>query len=208
VIIYLDESGDLGFDFANKHPSQYFIITLLVCNNKTATDGFRTAVKRTLKNKLNHKKSNSREVDELHGTHLELSIKKYFYTQIRNDEWNIYSVALKKSGVYANLTSKKGRKKLYNFLSKFLVGKISFERVQSAVTLIVDKSKNKADIEDFNCYLANQLEALLPLNIPLNIYHEDSKANPGLQAVDCFCWGIFRKYERNDLEWYECYCDK
>jgi len=36
----------------------------------------------------------------------------------------------------------------------------------------------------------------------MNIYHEDSKANTGLQAVDLFCWGVFRKYESKDTEWY------
>ncbi|MDP3561520.1 MAG: hypothetical protein Q8R83_05005 [Legionellaceae bacterium] len=31
--IYLDESGDLGFEFGDKNPSSHFIITLLVCDN-------------------------------------------------------------------------------------------------------------------------------------------------------------------------------
>lgn len=29
MYLYLDESGDLGFDFVNKKPSGFFIITLL-----------------------------------------------------------------------------------------------------------------------------------------------------------------------------------
>ncbi len=28
--LYLDESGDLGFDFVNKKPSKFFTITILV----------------------------------------------------------------------------------------------------------------------------------------------------------------------------------
>lgn len=36
-------------------------------------------------------------------------------------------------------------------------------------------------------------------------YHERSHENPGLQAVDLFCWGIFRKYEAGDTEWHEMY---
>ncbi len=63
MIIYLDESGDLGFDFVNKKPSQKFVITLLVCRNKGAVDAFKGAVRRTLKNKLNHKKKNKRVVE-------------------------------------------------------------------------------------------------------------------------------------------------
>jgi hypothetical protein len=52
-------------------------------------------------------------------------------------------------------------------------------------------------------YVANQLEALLPLNIPLNIYHERAHENAGLQAVDLFCWGIYKKCEMEDAEWYD-----
>lgn len=68
--------------------------------------------------------------------------------------------------------------------------------------------KNKEEIADFNSYLINQLESKLPLNIPLYINHEDSKASTGLQAVDAFCWGIYRKYEHNDTQWYDCYQDR
>ncbi len=64
------------------------------------------------------------------------------------------------------------------------------------------------DLIDFNQYLINQLEALLPLNTNLNISHLSSEENEGLQAVDLFCWGIFRKYENNDIEWYDVYRNK
>ncbi len=49
MFIYLDESGDLGFDFKNKKSSQKFVITLLVCNKKAAVDNFKVAVRKTLK---------------------------------------------------------------------------------------------------------------------------------------------------------------
>lgn len=208
MFIYLDESGDLGFDFENKNPSHKFVITLLVCNGKDAVDSFKTAVRRTLKNKLNHKKSNHRLVCELHAVSLTQAIKAYFYRQVKCQDWRIYTVVLNKSRVYDYLTNKSGRKKLYNYLANFLLKQIDLSNANPAVTLVVDKSKNKAEIEDFNQYLANQLEAKLPLNIPLNISHEDSQANTGLQAVDLFCWGIYRKYEHGDIQWYRTYARK
>jgi len=63
-------------------------------------------------------------------------------------------------------------------------------------------------VRDFNQYLVNQLEALLPLNTDLNISHLTSQESTGLQAVDLFSWGIFRKYENNDAEWYNVYQHK
>jgi len=208
VFIFLDESGDLGFDFENKRPSQKFVITLLVCDNRKAVAGFKTAVRKTLRNKINHRKKNKRIVDELHATSDSISTKKYFYQKIQNTDWKIYTVALNKQRVYEHLTSKAGRKKLYNFLANFLLRQIDLSAANPAVTMVVDKCKSKDEIEDFNQYLVNQLEARLPLNIPLIISHEDSKANTGLQAVDSFCWGIYRKYEHRDLEWYRVFANK
>jgi hypothetical protein len=32
LYLYLDESGDLGFDFVNKKPSKFFTVTIMVIN--------------------------------------------------------------------------------------------------------------------------------------------------------------------------------
>ncbi len=64
MIIYLDESGDLGFDFNGKNPSRKFVITILVCNGQNVSREFRKAVRRTIKNKLNRKKAKRRTVQE------------------------------------------------------------------------------------------------------------------------------------------------
>jgi len=205
LIIFLDESGDLGFDFSKAKTSKKFVITLLVCDDKTTTDIFRKAARRTLKNKLNRKKSGCRIVQELKGTKTTPAIKNYFFRILPKSGWRIYSVVLNKQRVNENLKMAQAKKKLYNFLARFIIEKIDLKNASPAVTLILDRSKNKEEIKDFNVYVENQLEALLPLNIPLNIYHEPSHENPGLQAVDLFCWGIFRKYEAGDTEWYNTY---
>lgn len=206
MIIFLDESGDLGFDFNKPKTSGKFVITLLVCQNRDAIDCFRKAVSRTLKNKLNHKKS-GRKVQELKGTGTNLEAKQYFYRNLNRDGWQIYSVVLNKTRVNDDLRKPHTKKKLYNFLARFILEKIDLSNAAPAVTLVTDRCKNREEIQDFNLYVANQLEALLPLNVPLNIYHERSHDNQGLQAVDLFCWGIFRKYEMGDSEWYDVYRD-
>jgi len=207
LIIYLDESGDLGFDFKKKKTSNKFVITLLVCNGKDASDGFRKAVRRTLKNKLNHKKSGKRFIKELKATETTIAIKEYFYRHVPVKGWKLYSVTLNKRRVDKSLRTVQGKKKLYNFLARFLLEKVDLSNPGNAVTLVLDKCKNKEDISDFNNYVENQLEALLPLNIPLNIYHERSHENTGLQAVDLFCWGFYRKYEWRDMLWYNVFKD-
>lgn len=204
MIVFLDESGDLGFDFEAKQPSRFFTITLLVCDDRRALAGFRKAVRRTLKNKLNRRKSR-RRVQELHGSDTALTIKRYFARQMPDRGWQLYSVTLNKQRVQPHLTTRGGKKKLYNFLARFLLEQLPLEQATENVSLVVDKSKNTEEIRDFNQYLQNQLEALLPLNTALHIHHDRSQDDPGLQAVDLFCWGLSRKHERGDGEWYEYY---
>lgn len=187
MFIYLDESGDLGFDYTKQKTTKKFIITMLVCYSKIARGEFKKAVRRTLKNKLNQKAKNSRYITELKGTNTTLEIKEYFLRNVKNDEWNIYALALNKVRVEPRLRTKVGKSKLYNFLSRFLLEKLPVGKAERNVELVVDRCKNKEEVKDFNQYLINQLEALLPLNIALNISHLTSAESAELQAVDLFC---------------------
>jgi ATP-dependent Lon protease len=208
MFIYLDESGDLGFNFKKGKTTKKFVITLLVCNSEAVRKEFSKAVRRTLKNKLNRKKKNSRLIEELKGIDTTLAIKRYFFRNVKNNNWSIYTLALNKARVEPHLQTKIGKKKLYNFLSRFLMEKVDLAHIQRNVDLIVDRCKNKEEVRDFNQYLINQLEALLPLHTDLNISHLTSQESAGLQAVDLFSWGIFRKYENDDAEWYNVYRHK
>ena len=90
MIICLDESGDLGFDFSKSKTSRKFGISLLVCDGVEGVSGFKKAIRRTLKNKLDHKKGKNRIVQELKGAATTLAVKEYFYRQISADGWRIY----------------------------------------------------------------------------------------------------------------------
>jgi len=208
VFIYLDESGDLGFDYTKKKTTKKFVVTLLVCYSHMSRKAFEKAIRRTLKNKLNRGKKKTRIVTELKGTKTTLPVKQYFFRHIDNDDWGIYTLALNKRRVNANLRTKPGRQKLYNFLSRFLLEKLPMADVTRNVEMVVDRSKNRAEIKDFNQYLGNQLQALLPLNTAFHIAHQHSTETAGLQAVDLFCWGIFRKHELNDTAWYDVFKGK
>jgi hypothetical protein len=53
-----------------------------------------------------------------------------------------------------------------------------------------------------------QVSSRLDPRVPLQISHLYSHEDRLLQAVDMFAWGIFRRYEREDLRWYEIFKDK
>lgn len=199
--LYLDESGDLGFDFVNKKPSKFFTVTILavrgVENNRRLIKG----VKLTLRRKLNPPNKRRRVVKELKGSSTTLEIKKYFYEQIKEVGFTLYTINLNKRRVYEYLIKNKPR--VYNFIARQILDKIPIEKADTRVELLIDKSKSKREITEFNEYIRRQLEARLDPKVPLDIYHWLSHETPGLQAADMFCWGIFQKYERNKTEWYQ-----
>jgi len=202
MLIYLDESGDLGFDFSKAKTTRKFVITALVCFSQAAERDFKKAIRRTLKKKVNRSKNKSRWVEELKGTGTSLQVKEYFLRQVRCEDWAVYSLTLNKARVNEPLRTKAGKKKLYNFLARSLIEKLPIRQATANVRLIIDRSTTGDEIRDFNQYVENHLQAILPLNTGLTIEHLTSHERAGLQAVDLFCWGIARKYERGDLAWY------
>ena len=208
MYIYLDESGDLGFDLSKEGTSTRFTLTLLVCDSLQAKKAIKKAIGRTIKNKIKGKRKIDKSFKELKGTNTTGAVKQYFYRQIQSDAWGLYTVVLNKQRVHSQFHPGLGQSKLYNFLSRFIIQQLPLSDVQTNVHLIVDKSKNRTEIRDFNQYLQNYIEGQLPLNTGLTIEHLNSHEAPGLQAVDLFCWGIGRKYTRQDTQWYDCFAEK
>ena len=200
--LYLDESGDLGFDFVNKKPSRFFTISILAVSEIEKNRALINAVKHTLKRKL-HSRDFSKE---LKGSKTSLEVKKYFYAKAAPLKFGIYAITLNKKKLYERLTKEKER--VYNYVARLVLDQIPFEKAVTRVELIVDKSKAKPEIEDFNSYIERHLKGRLDPKVPLDIKHHLSHESFGLQAADLFCWGIFRKYERKDTEWFEIFKEK
>ncbi len=201
LYLYLDESGDLGFDFVNKKPSKYFVVTILAVRGHAANRSLINGVKKTLKRKLNPKGKQKRIVEELKGTKTVLDVKEYFYRQIRGIEIEIYSLVLNKRRVYDYLIKEKSR--VYNFVARKVLDKIPLHDAAQKVELTIDKSKSKPEVVEFNSYIRRELESKIDPSVPLNIYHVDSKEHCGLQAVDMFSYAVFEKYERRRVQWYD-----
>jgi len=196
LYLYLDESGDLGFDFVNKKPSNFFTVTILALMGSAANRSLINSVKNTIKRKLNKKS----DMMELKGSKTSLGVLKYFYSQCKGIEFDIYSLTLNKKRLYAHLT--KDKERVYNYVVRLAMDKIPLEAAHSRIYLVVDKSKARPEIAEFNSYIMRELKGRIDPKIPVDIYHYLSHESLGLQAVDIFCWGIFRKYEKRDMEWF------
>lgn len=197
--LYLDESGDLGFDFVNKRPSRFFTITILAVSGIDHDRALFQGARRTVRKKLH-------PGAELKGSNTEFKIKEFFYRQVCDVPFEIYSMTLNKKRAYERLTKEKGR--VYNYIARQVLERIPFEKALDRVTLVVDKSKGKPEIKEFNTYINSQLEGRLNPGAPLDISHLASHENYGLQAVDLFSWGIYRKYEHKDTRWFDVFREK
>jgi hypothetical protein len=209
--LYLDESGDLGFDFVHKKPSRFFTVTILLVKGMENNRALINGVKMTIRRKLNITKKRQGLVTELKGERTSSNVKEYLYKHLYGIPFELYCITMNKRQAFAKLADQKHR--VYNYIARLVLEEISFDDAVSRVELIIDKSKNKAQILEFNSYVINHLQGRLDPKVPLDIYHRASNEEYGLQATDVFSWGVFRKYERADAEWFDRFssnvcCDK
>jgi hypothetical protein len=208
MYLYLDESGDLGFDFENSNPSHFFVITLLSILDAKSIKMINAAISRTLDKKLNHKKKRHRIISELKGNATNLEVKKYFLNCINRhtNDWSLHAIFLNKKSLLKQ-TKNPPKDRIYNQMTHQLLENINFPKT-NCVTLIIDRSKDTLGIQEFNEYLRTNLSLCLNLETKLYIHHDSSEKHKGIQAVDMFCYGISRKYEREDQAWYELFKEK
>ncbi len=199
LYLYLDESGDLGFDFFAKKPSKYFTVTVMLVQGMENRKMIARAVKRTLQKKLSRQ-------PELKGSKQSIEVKRYFYRHIERVPFELYALTLNKRRVYDHLSQKKDR--VYNFIARKVLDVIPFANASVRVGLTIDRSKSKKEIREFDDYLIRQLSGRIEPRIPLDINHHLSHEDLPLQAVDLFSWGIYRKYEKNDQEWFDVFKGK
>jgi len=205
--LYLDESGDLGDYIDSPGASRYFVITILEIKSDKDRKAIAKAVERTIKNKLHIKHSRQTErIKELKGTNTEFAVKKYFYRHVADIPFHLYTVILDKTRFGDHLQLSPHR--LYRFITNLVLKELALESVSTNVSLILDRRTGGASVQEFNKSLRLQLEERVPPRVPIYIDHKDSSSTWPLQAVDLFAWGIFRKYELGDCEWYDVFKEK
>ncbi len=207
LYLFLDESGNLGHGFQSSGVSRHFVITILALPDSAAKKAIEKAVARTLRHKIYGKNVPQHDlVTELKGAKTSLAVKKYFYRLVAHIPFSLYAVVLDKQRFVNHLQLNASR--VYNFTAQLVLKNLPLDQAREYVMLTVDRSKSKAEINEFNAYLLNQLEGRIPPQVPLTINHYESHDNKLLQAVDLFAWGFFRKHEMKDSEWYEVFQKK
>jgi hypothetical protein len=195
--IFLDESGDLGFD-PKKQNSRNFVVTILATTDKKPIEKCVTRVHKSLRKKV---KKLSGGV--LHSHKEKPSTRTKLLTLLNKQDISVMAICLNKTKVYTNLQNEKHV--LYNYVTNILLDRILSKRLLpslSQITLVAAKREtNKFLNDNFVTYLKDQ--AKQKHNIQIEIVIKNTAEEKGLQAVDFICWAIFKKYETEEDQYYK-----
>lgn len=194
--IFMDESGDLGFDFSRKGTSRYFLITFLFCERKRPIEKCVKKVHRGLREKY-------RRVGTLHAYREEPVTRKRLLSLLACRDCKIMTILLNKRKVYTRLQDEKAV--LYNYVTNILLDRIFSKRLLPGVEdyeIIAERRETNRFLNaNFQSYLQMQLTERHDVRVKVSI--KTPEQEKGLQAVDCISWAVFRKYERSDSSYYD-----
>lgn len=192
--IFLDESGDLGFE--KKGSSRWFIFTIAFTSHHRRIEKVIKSIRKKLRKKHQH-------FTELHAYHADETTRRLVLQNLANiDDLKILSIVLNKKKVYIDLQNQKNY--LYNYTANILLDRLYTKGIVSLgdplVICIDRKDTNKRIRQNFEAYLESSLKRKGPrkISVLLRGSHEDKC----LQAVDFISWAIFRKYEWGDSSYY------
>lgn len=194
--IFLDESGDLGFNPA-KRVSKYFIVTILAVNEKNKIEKTVKKIHASLRKKIKRLSGGV-----LHCYKEKPITRKRLLTMLANQQISIMTIYLNKKNVYTKLQDEKHV--LYNYVVNILLDRIFHKKllpVQEKITLIAAKRETNRFLNlNFASYLQNKV--LQNHKVPITIQIKTPAEEKCLQAVDFVSWAIFKRYEDDNSDYY------
>jgi undecaprenyl pyrophosphate synthase len=198
MFIYIDESGDLGFDYSKNKTSKYFVITFLFTQDKRVIDKVVKLIFKEFK-----KKHLKRHPGTLHCYKESPSTRKKLLKRLVEKNITIMTVYLNKEKVYTDMPAEKHI--LYNFVTNILLDRALSKyqnKHKDQIEIIASKRETNTFLNDnFELYLKNQAKQNHDVDIKIETKYPSQEK--GLQAVDFVCWAIFRKWEHGDTIYYD-----
>jgi hypothetical protein len=194
--IFLDESGDLGFDFTKKKTTKFFVISFMFVksNQKKLLEKIVKKIYGGFTAKELQNRSSS-----LHCYKEKPKIRIKLLTMLASKNITIMAIYLNKSKVYSNLHDEK--QILYNYVTNILLDRIFTKKLipheGEKIKLIASRREtNKALNENFKSYIERQVHKNHKAKIEVEIKPPHNEKC--LQIIDFVSWAIFRKYEHRD----------
>ena len=195
--IFMDESGDLGFDKSKVRSSKNFLITFFFCDNPNP---FEKIVKKTFLSMPQDKQKN--HCGTLHACHEHPKTKMKLYNLLKEkQDFSIMVIRLNKSKVYTDLQNEKNV--LYNYITNILLDRIISKKLCNTREPIYFVASQKDTNKYLNKVFTDYITTKVKNRIDLKLEIKSSSRHKCLQIADFLSWGIFQKYEHNDESYYE-----
>lgn len=195
AFIFIDESGDLGFNFNKSRTTKHFLITFLFAENKRPIEKCVKKVHSGLKKKY-------KKIGVLHAYIEEPVTRKRLLSFLAEKECKIMTILLNKERVYTKLQDDKPT--LYNYVTNILLDRIFSKKLLphcKTIEIVASRKETSRFLNyNFKSYLKSQIATRHNIDVSISIKtpsHEKS-----LQVVDFVSWAIFRKYEYGDDTYY------
>lgn len=195
LYIFLDESGN--FDFSSKG-SKYYIFTAITKERPFLLNPLLEELKYDLL-------EFGLEVEYFHASEDRKPIRSRVYSILadNHERLNIYSVIIEKSKVDPELQDPvKFYPIMLGYLVRHVIKSIDLTKYKEVI-VITDSLPNNKHGQTLNKAIKPVLNSMIRNIAPYRIMHHSSKSCLSLQVVDYCCYAMFRKYESNDLSYYD-----
>jgi undecaprenyl pyrophosphate synthase len=194
----MDESGDLGFDFAKEKTPRNFVIVFLMVKNDNAINKAVAKVYKSIPQKYRkHIKGGA-----LHCAKESAKVRIKMLSLLKDIDASVMAIILNKKNVFTKMKDEKPI--FYNYIVNILLDRIANKNVLSKndkINFIASQREtNKFLNENFKNYIETQTYDKHKVNINVNV--QPFYNVKGLQAVDFISWAIFKKYENSERYFY------
>jgi hypothetical protein len=199
--IYVDESGDLGFKPGS---TKFFVVAFALCDPFALGKEMSHLLKR-----FHNQDKYSRVHNELKFSKISVHCRTCVLEKIAESDAYLGVIIVQKDKIVQRLRN--NPEALYNYLVVQNVVSALFPSIVTSQQfhLVMDKSKSKRKIEDFNSYVKSKIGfvsytngATIPQN-SITAEHLDSETEPCLQAVDSLAGAYFQAYENGNQQYTE-----
>ena len=190
MYIYLDESGDLGF---NERSSKHYVIAVLATHDPITIENALKRYRRKIRRAPSKK---NRKLGEFKFNKAPDNVKIDILGIISSKNVALGYVHVEKAHVYPEF--RENINEFYAYMCKILLDKFLLESSDLKIDLIVDRQFNKKkQRENFDKYLV--LDGVRVLDIA----HRDSHQELCLQAVDFVCGAVHRCYDQHSPKYFK-----
>ena len=196
--IFMDESGDLGFNEQKEKTSKNFIIAFLFSQNKNILDKIVKKVFNALPQNIKKKHSGT-----FHCYKEQPKVRLKLLSLLKDKkDISIMIIRLNKGNVWTDLRQEKSI--LYNYVVNILLNRVFSKKLIPIKDKIVfiqsQRETNKLLNLNFKQYISQQVKKNHGVELVVEIKRPSEEK--ALQIVDFVSWGVFRKHEHNDDTYY------